>query len=223
MKTLGIMKYAAVLLGLSLLLFACTPGASSATATEDKEKQTTAVGAKPDFTIKPGEGLGALVGEMDLAAVEAAIGKANVGERDFYLGEGEYTPGLVLYPETGEEVEALLDEDGFIILYRISQPGSKWATSSGIKVGSTLEELVAANGGHFKFTGFDWDYGGTVINWNGGNFDGADFLVKLNYNYEGIPMTEEDTSALLGDQEITSDNPAAQRYEIAVVEIMQRY
>lgn len=217
------MKYAIALLSLSLFFVACTNDAPPATETEDSENQEAVVEAKPDFTIKPGEGIGALGGEMDRTELEQAIGKENVGERDFYLGEGEYAPGLVLYPETGEEVEVLLDDDGFVILYRLSQKASKWATSDGIQVGSTLEELVAANGAHFKFTGFDWDYGGTVTNWNGGNFDGSDFLVVLGYNYEGVPMTEEDSQALLGDQEIMSDLPAAQRYEIAVVEIMQRY
>ena len=217
------MKYAAVFFGISLLLAACTSDAPPATETEDSEKQPTTVESSPDFTIKPGEGFGTLGGEMVRAELEDAIGTANVSKGDFYIGEGEFAPGLVLYPNTSEEVEVLLDDDGYVILYRTSKKDSKWATPDGLKVGSTLEELVAANGGHFKFTGFDWDYGGTVTNWNGGKFDGADFLVVLGYNYEGTPMTEEDTQALLGDQDIMSDLPAAQRYEIAVVEIMQRY
>ena len=100
---------------------------------------------------------------------------------------------------------------------------SKWATTGGVKVGTTIQELQAANGQAFKFTGFDWDYGGTVTNWNGGTFDGKDFLVVLGYNYDGPQMSEEDVSVLVGDQDVMSDHPAAEKYEIAVVEIMQRY
>ncbi len=217
------MRYAAALLGISLFFTACTTDAPQATETEDNEKQTTTVEAKPDFTIKPGEGFGILGGEMMRTDLEEVIGKENVRKSDFHIGEGEFAPGLALYPDTPEEVEVLLDDDGYVILYQTSKKDSKWTTEEGIKVGSTLAELAAANGTHFKFTGFDWDYGGTVTNWNGGKFDGADFLIVLGYNYEGTPMTEEDTQQLLGDQDIMSDLPAAQRYEIAVVEIMQRY
>lgn len=45
--------------------------------------------------------------------------------------------------------------------------------------------MEVVNGKFFKFIGFDWDYGGIVINWNGGIFDGKDFLVVLEYDYEG--------------------------------------
>ncbi|MEL6831935.1 MAG: hypothetical protein AAFP77_03040 [Bacteroidota bacterium] len=217
------MKYATALFSICLLFTACTSDTPPSTETEDSEKQTTTEDAQPSFTIKPGEGFGTLGGEMVRADLEEAIGKENVSEGEFYIGEGEFAPGLVLYSDTPEEVEVLLDDDGYVILYRVSKKSGKWATSKGIKVGSTLAELAAANGKPFKFTGFDWDYGGTVTNWNGGQFDGRDFLVVLGYNYEGTQMTEEDTQQLLGDQDIMSDLPAAQRYEIAVVEIMQRY
>ena len=83
--------------------------------------------------------------------------------------------------------------------------------------------MEAANGKPFKFTGFDWDYGGTVTNWNGGTFDGKDFLVILEYDYEGQPISQEDSSELLGDQDVMSNAEAAQRYDIKVVKIMQRY
>lgn len=217
------MRYTLSLLLLHLFFFACTTSTNKDGATEDTGNQVTETVAAPDFSIKPGVGIGVLDGEMDRAALEEAIGKDQVTERDFYLGEGESAPGLALYADSPEEVEVLLDDDGFVILYRLAQKDSKWATTGGVKVGTTIQELQAANGQAFKFTGFDWDYGGTVTNWNGGAFDGKDFLVVLGYNYDGPQMSEEDMSALVGDQEVMSDHPAAQKYEIAVVEIMQRY
>lgn len=217
------MRYLLGLVFFHLFFLACTSDASKDGATEDTGNQTTETAASPDWSIKPGFGFGVLSGEMDREAIEEKIGKDMVVERDFYLGEGESAPGLALYPDTPEEIEVLLDDDGFVILYRQMQEGSKWATDNGIKVGTSIQELQAANGKPFKFTGFDWDYGGTVTNWNGGTFDGTDFLVVLDYNYEGPQMSQEDTAVLLGDQEVVSDQPAAQKYEIKVAKIMQRY
>lgn len=217
------MRYVLSSLLLLLLLTACSNDTNKEGTTEDTGNQTTETAAEPDFGIKPGVGIGALNGEMVRADLEAAIGKEQVTERDFYLGEGESAPGLVLYADSPEEVEVLLDDDGMVILYRLAQKDSKWATKEGVKVGMSIQDLQTANGVPFKFTGFDWDYGGTVTNWNGGAFDGKDFLVVLGYNYDGAELTEEDMTVLIGDQDVMSDHPATQRYEISVVEIMQRY
>ena len=216
------MKYTFTLLLLSLLFVSCNNDKATEAQNEDTEN-TTAEATTTDYTIKPGEGIGALLGEMDKNGLIEQLGSDQVKNGDFYIGEGEYAPGLILYPDTPEEVEVLLDEDGFVILYRMAKTGSQWATKEGIKVGSTLQELEAANGKPFKFTGFDWDYGGTVTNWNGGTFDGKDFLVVLEYDYEGQPISQEDSSELLGDQDVMSNAEAAQRYDIKVVKIMQRY
>lgn len=216
------MKYTFTLLLLSLLFVGCNNDKATEAQNEDTEN-TTAEATTTDYTIKPGEGIGALLGEMDKNGLIEQLGSDQVKNGDFYIGEGEYAPGLILYPDTPEEVEVLLDEDGFVILYRMAKTGSQWATKEGIKVGSTLQELEAANGKPFKFTGFDWDYGGTVTNWNGGTFDGKDFLVVLEYDYEGQPISQEDSSELLGDQDVMSNAEAAQRYDIKVVKIMQRY
>lgn len=217
------MKHVLTLLTLSLLLFACTSEPPANTENEGTENQTTTTVVKPDFTIKPGEGFGGFGEEMEKAEFEEILKPEEWTERDFYIGEGESAPGLVLYPDTPEEVEVLLDDDGYSILYRLAKTDSKWATAEGISVGSTMQELEAANGKPFKFSGFDWDYGGTVTNWNGGAFDGKGLLVVLEPDYENDPIKESDMSALVGDQEVMSDSPAAQRYTFTVVEIMQRY
>ncbi|MEZ4985865.1 MAG: hypothetical protein R2795_12665 [Saprospiraceae bacterium] len=94
--------------------------------------------------------------------------KGQVAERPFYVGEGYSAPGLVVYPDSPEEVEILLDEEGGVMLYRLMQEGSQWATAEGLKIGSTLKALEEANGRPFTFLGFDWDYGGTVTDWKGG-------------------------------------------------------
>ena len=131
-------------------------------------------------------------------------------------------PGILLYPDTKHEVEVLLDEDNYPIMYRVNTEDSEWATPQGIRVGSTLTELIAANGKDFKFFGFDWDYGGTVTNWQDGKFEDQGLLIRLGYEGELDPHIEANL-AMIGDQEVSTTLPVVQAHDIRVIEIAQRY
>lgn len=203
-----------------LLIAACW---SCGTNADQKTTEEDVVEETENFVIHPGEGFADFTDEQSKEDLLNALGKSSVADQEFYLGEGEYAPGLALYPGTAEEVEVLLDEDGYPMVYRIEKEGSKWATAEGLKVGSSLAALEEANGKPFRFTGFDWDYGGTVTNWNEGKLADKDFMAVLGYDNENTQFAEEDMNKLLGDQEITSTLPALQRYSIKVVSIIQRY
>jgi hypothetical protein len=45
---------------------------------------------------------------------------------------------------------------------------SAWATANGIRIGTALAEIEQMNGKPFKLSGFDWDYGGRVTDWQDG-------------------------------------------------------
>lgn len=216
------MKNIVLLLLVAACCWSCGPAASDA-STQDQTSTEEGAVAKNTFLIRPGEGFGDFTGELAKADLMRLLGKNRIMERPFYLGEGESAPGLVLYPDSPEEVEVLLDEDNLPIMYRIQEEGSEWATAEGLKVGSSLADLEKINGKPFKFTGFDWDYGGTVTNWNGGNFADKDFLVVLGYDADTAQFAEEDLSQLMGDQEIESTLPALKRYAFKVISITQRY
>lgn len=216
------MKNSTLLFLIAVCCWSCGPEAP-ATDTEEKETTEAATTQKNTFLIRPGEGFGDFTGELAKADLMRLLGKNRIKEQPFYLGEGESAPGLVLYPDSPEEVEVLLDEDDFPIMYRIQEEGSEWATAEGLKVGSSLADLEKINGQPFKFTGFDWDYGGTVTNWNGGALAGKDFLVVLGYDVDAAQFAEEDMALLMGDQEIQSTLPALKRYPFKVITITQRY
>ena len=95
-----------------------------------------------------------------------------------------------------------------------------WHTEQGITLGTRLKELERLNGRPFTLTGFDWDYGGTVTNWNGGKLAEQipDMILRLTPDYDetDTQLTEAEAHAVLGDQEITSDNPIVQRLNPAV-------
>ncbi|MEM1216970.1 MAG: hypothetical protein AAGJ82_14845 [Bacteroidota bacterium] len=211
-------KQVHLLFFLLIFTFSCQ---SDAPKQEAKDADTTPEArANPSFTITPGEGIGLLTAELNRTDIEALIGKDNVQATEFQLGEGETAPGLKLYPDQPTEVTVLLDEEGFPILYRIERADSPWITPNGLKIGSTLAEVTAANGGTFQLTGFDWDYGGTVVNWQSGQLDGKDFGVVFGYAPD-VTLSSTTDSAIIGDQVINSNHPNLKKYDIRVVTITQ--
>ena len=63
------------------------------------------------------------------------------------------------------------------------------------------------NGKGIRFSGFEWDYGGTIISYNNGKFEKSPVNFELEKRYQ-----ENDTSmALMGDIELSSDSPEVQK------------
>ena len=214
------MKNTFLLFALILWVMGC---GADAPAAEDSTNSDNDSAPAVDLTIKPGEGFGDFTEETAKKDMVATLGKENLSDQAFHLGEGEMAPGLLVYPGTEKEIEVLLDEDGYPLIYRVRKADSEWRGPGGLRIGTTLAELKQINGGDFRLAGFGWDYGGTVTNWQGGALARDGFLVVVDVVGELNDMTPEDTEALMGDQEIASTLPALARYPIEVVRIEQRY
>lgn len=199
---------------LALTALACQPNPKPANSQNASEQETPA-GAPPknDFVIVPGERVGPFASD---AATETdlvkAFGEANVEAASIGVGEGFELPGFKVFPGTKNELEVAYDPDtnpnrpAFI---RVSQEETPWKTDAGVTLGITLQELQQLNGKPFLFSGFGWDYGGRVTDWNGGAFN-ANLMISLDNFSENAP---ED---IFGDREISSDNPMLQRLKIRV-------
>ncbi|MDT0675182.1 hypothetical protein [Autumnicola musiva] len=104
---------------------------------------------------------------------------ANIKEGDEVYDEGtkrrSYT---ILYPETTNEL-VITWKNGKSEIHdiRFADAGN-WKTSSGIKVGTTYDELNRLNGKPVSFYGFGWDYSGAVV-WNGGKLEDSNLHVFL--------------------------------------------
>lgn len=170
-----------------------------------------------NWTCIPGKQVGRIKANFNSSDIYKTFGKENVSETEIGLGEGETKKGLLVFPKTNNEIQVLFqgnEEMTKLESIRIKGTNSKWKTDAGIKVGSSLEELVAANGKDFKFYGFEWDYAGKLANWNGGKLND-----KLSVFLEAT-NEEPVFPHLVGDKEILSSNEKAREAGLKVNSIL---
>ncbi len=215
------MLKAAATLMLSLLLFACMESGDQSA----EEPRMPAAGLSsselpPESrrSFQAGNYVGLITPGMPMATVENLYGSGSVESRDLPAGEGTTVPGYVLFPGTTDELYIELGEDKQPERARFGNPRSNWHdAATGLTIGTGFRELREMNGGAFDFTGFGWDYGGTVIDWRGGELE--DILVRLTYAPErliggGLP------DSLLGDIRLSSDSAGVEELGLRVREIV---
>ncbi len=100
----------------------------------------------------------------------------DIGVFDEGMEERAYTN---LYPGTADEIQITWADAARTKIYDIHFSDSgKWKSNTGIKVGSTYEELNKMNGKEISFYGFGWDYSGAVT-WNNGKLENSNIIVFL--------------------------------------------
>ncbi len=201
----------------ALLLFLAACGNTENTNTAPTS-ETETPSTSDDFIIIPGERVGKITaGNAYPTAILERYGQDAKAD-SIYIGEGFFWPGVKVYPDTKNELQIAWDTEAdtdLPTLLRVQSPGTDWKTNQGITIGTTLEELIDINGGHFQFLGFGWDYGGKVSNLENGNISNNLFITL-----EEVTGT---TTELLGDQEISTDNPVVQPKNIQVVTLETRF
>lgn len=126
-----------------------------------------------DWLIVPGERVGPLTASSSAADLIQAYGAENVRDESYPLGEGESEPGTVVFPDDVTKRMVILWNDlekkQGPLAVRIDGPASLWKTAEGLGVGTTLKRVEELNGKPFRLYGFEWDYGGQLVDSNGGS------------------------------------------------------
>ena len=148
---------------------------------------------------------GSLNKDLSLDDLRRRFGAANVTVTDIDGAEGETFRGIVLFDgDPARRAEIFPQDDATlrgISSIRISGATSRWQLDSGVRLGMTLAELVAANGKPVSFSGLDWDYGGGISDWHGGRLapknDGGVFVsISLTHGElaqgDNIPTGDSD-------------------------------
>lgn len=123
--------------------------------------------------------LESLVGQS-AATISSRYTDANIQNDTGLFEEGTVErPYTTLFPGTPNELQITWNDEDRTNLHdiRFSNSG-EWRSSTGVKIGTTYEELVALNGREVSFYGFGWDYSGAV-RWNNGKMEDSNLTVFL--------------------------------------------
>ncbi len=188
-----------------------------------------------DWIIEPGR-LGPIWSDTTSEDLAKALGKANLANQEVDLGEGDTTLGTVLFPKSDSKKAEIVWAGGSSSggPERVTIRGAKtaWHTAEGVTLGTTLAKLEELNGKPFDVAGYGWDYGGTVINWNGGNLEhlrsdmqGARVSLRLHPVDKAVPaaltpLARELSIGIAGDKPVSSGHPEMKKLNPAVHEIV---
>jgi len=210
------MKLQNVFLLLLVFVF-ITLGCETATKPDPNQNPSGTVTKKPDavpnWTCVPGKQVGLITTTSTEGDIIFAYGKENVTRGEIGLGEGIMADGTILFPNTENELFIIWKEDQpfkQIERIRVRKIGTQWKTSEGITVGTPLEDLIKINGKDFKFAGFEWDFAGVVLDWNGGSIDESLKMYLEPTNDEAIYPD------LLGEETFSSSLPKAKEAGLKV-------
>ena len=180
-----------------------------------------------DWVILPGERVGPINSSTTESDLRTIFGDEVVIPVDVILGEGFTVPGTAVYPESPEARFEVVWRSSKRISpkeVRITGTTSKWETHEGISLGTTLMQLEALNGYPFRLAGFDFDYGGTVVDCGKGRLaylgcGSSDRKLIVRFSSDQRPPSPE-YRQVIGDRVFSSGHPAMQAVNPAIYQLI---
>jgi hypothetical protein len=214
-----------------VLLCSCRPAAHDDTATSGNAPATTAAGTSaskapaqpqtsatvPATWILPGD----FSPDTTLQDLQRRFGTDNVKAQEIPGAEGESFRGVVLFADDPTRRATVYFQDPQNLLglamVSIDEDRSQWKLASGVGIGTSLSELRRINGKPFTFSGFDWDYGGTIIDWHGGKLAPASDEAVFARIQLRMPQGDVGDKAYpQGDSRFSSDDPRWKDLDITI-------
>jgi hypothetical protein len=165
-----------------------------------------------------------LLGMKDEVALVANYGKDAVSFDTIWGAEGFFSMGTILKTEEGSHIEITwMDEtkrERIVSVTLVSDQDwysdsinhGQWKSNSGVMLGMPIEELQKLNGRPFTFSGFGWDYAGSVLDWQKGNLEGKGIAVQLSEGATDENLSDTEAAHVLGDVMVQSDDPTALKF-----------
>jgi hypothetical protein len=214
-----------------LVLGACSPARTPSTgraASPDsvlpaEAADTQATPSASSWQIVPRRSAGPVTAASSEASLEKHYGASVVKTSRISLGEGETTPGTVLFPGDSVRRAEIVWQDTTSrrrpsrLILRGSR--SEWTVGPGISLGTSLQELERLNGRPFTLAGFGWDYAGVITGWDGGALDSPLGGVKLYLDPGPAQYESPSYSQVLGDRDYSSSLPPMQQLNPRVAQI----
>ena len=177
-----------------------------------KDKKTSSVTAKPEVKIDSAlitdTSWGPITKNTDIAGLQAAYGVGNVKDERICGPECADSIDVTrVYPEKNNEFTVYWKDSLYhksIAFIETYLPDGPYHTDKGLKIGSSLEDLLKINGKQIIFSGFDWDYGGSIQDYGMGTLQNSPLGFRLAM--EGDGGTE-----LSGDSEFNTEMPEVKK------------
>ena len=190
---------------------------SNTTDSPPVTNQPKSLVGKTDWVCIPGKKVGAITPNSTEKKLVELFGAENVKREQLSMGEGEVVQGTIIYPGSPNQliIEWLpgqLYQKAAIV--RIEGEGAEWITSQGVKIGSTMDELLEINGQPISFFGFEWDYSGLLDSWNDGKINENLIVFFAPGNPDAVYPD------LMGSETFSSDDPKAKAAELYVISMM---
>lgn len=186
-----------------------------------------------NWQIVPGKSVGPISRSTSEKELVKIFGARNVKRTAIDVGEGETQPGTILFPNDPRRKVSILWRDATTRQQpesiSIRGKNTLWKTDRGVTIGTPLRMIEELNGRAFVMTGFGWDYSGTVMHANGGRMvelgtaageEIKDRTLLLRLEPATALLKTPEYSAVLGDVNYFSDNPAMKKLNPRVYEII---
>jgi hypothetical protein len=196
-----------------IVLTACQPSAPSA--------PTAAATPTPAPAAAPADSAGAnlldgsVVGPLDtFESLQKKYGTDKITKGYVPGAEGAMSQGWTLFPDDPKKrLFITLDDAGVNpVLLQVSDRRSQWEGRFGIHMGTTLTELVVLNAKPIQFSGFGWDYGGVISDWNHGLLDSLQKSGGVTLCAPTFPDQQYPPDYPLGKDQFSSTEPTAVQY-----------
>jgi len=162
--------------------------------------------ATPPLTIACS---GPFAKESSHARLQQVFGAQVVTIQKVDGAEGETFEASVLYrsePATRLEVTWHDDKKRSGLSAASVKTPSTWTGPEGIRIGMTLDEVAKINGQPFRLNGFEWDYGGYVVDLKGklASLPGG-CGVTLRFS-PGMALDAKKHAGLIGEKKLSSSD-----------------
>ena len=151
---------------------------------------------------------GPITRNADIASLIATYSNSNVKDERVCGPECADSIDVTrIYPDTKNEFVVYWKDSLYhkaISFIEARADNSPYHTAAGLKVGSTLSDLLKENGKPISFSGFGWDYGGFVQSFQYGKLDNSTIGFRLD-------VAETNNNSLLGDTELSTEMPVVKK------------
>jgi hypothetical protein len=170
--------------------------------------------AQHSFVVTPGKSFGPIRETTSRTLLTRIFGPSAVEDGEVLLPEAVCTFGTVVYIDTKNAIEiGWKDQARTRVAFVRTRWDSlgQWTTPSGVRIGTTLRELVRLAGKPVLFSGFGWDYSGQMT-WRE---QGGSLELLLRSHMDKLP------ASAYGDHLVPSDLPGLNLDKFEVVRLQQ--